>query len=164
MAIEHEGKYYEVVTDNSGAVGDLIHVSSVRSDSCVVWCFTTDAYIRLPQVDVVLSDGYDCLDSDADTFTRYREVQAPVEKAETLPKQHDTERYKVAFINDDTEVYAHSSGDKYVILTKYYSMCNHFTDVDKAKTAAEIANTFGIGSFAVYKEVASLVRLEDDNA
>lgn len=164
MAIEHEGKYYEEVKGDSVGIGDLIHVSEVCHESCDIWCFTTDAATNVPSVDVRLPDSYYLLDIDVDKYKRYREVQAPVEKAETPPKPYDTGRYKVALFGGDTEVYVNSVGDTYVMLTEDYSTSHQFTNVSVATSAAEIVNTYGIGAFAVYKEVATLVRLEDDNA
>lgn len=164
MTIGHEGKYYEEVTDSSSEIGDLIHVSEVSHESCDIWCFTTDASVYVPNVDVTLPDGYESLVFNTDVFARYREVQTPVETTETLPKQYDTGRYKVASIDGDTKLYVNSVCDDYVMLTKNIALSADLKANSDANMLAEIANTYGIGTFSVYKEVASLVRLEGDNA
>lgn len=164
MAIEHEGKYYEVVTDNSGLTGDLIHLTEENGLSCDVWRFTSDTHVSVPDISEPTLGGRLILDNAYDVFTRYREVQAPVDKAETLPKPYYTGRYKVALFDGDTELYVNSVGEDYVMLTKYLSKIVCFTDESNAYKLAKSANTYGIGTFAVYKEVTTLVRLEDDNA
>lgn len=164
MAIEHEGKYYEEVTDYSAEIGDLIHVSEVCHESCDIWCFTMDASTFVPYVDVRLPDNYNLLDIDVDKYKRYREVQAPVETTETPPKPYETGRYKVASIDGDKELYVNSAGNAYVMLTRDITLAAYFIDESNANKLAETANTYGIGTFSIYKEVASLVRLEDDNA
>lgn len=164
MAVEYEGKYYELVTDYSAEIGDLIHVSKFGGDSCDIWCFTTDSSLYVPSVDVTLPDGYIVLSISIDIFTRYREVQTPVETTETLPKQYDTGRYKVASIDGNTGLCVNSVGDDYVMLTKNIAVSADLKAESSAQQQAEIANTYGIGTFSIYKEVASLVRLEDDNA
>ena len=164
MAIEHEGKYYEEVTDYSAEIGDLIHVSRVAGGPCHIWCFTTDSSETMPYVDVQMPDGGVLLDEDFDKFTRYREVQEPVEKAETLPNPYETGRYKVASIDGDTKLYVNSVCDDYVMLTKNIALSADLKANSDANKLAETANTYGIGTFSAYKEVASLVRLEDDNA
>ncbi|WP_141690724.1 nucleotide modification associated domain-containing protein [Brochothrix thermosphacta] len=88
----YEGKEYKEVTGNIGGIGkngDLIHVTEVNGEVCDVWCFTTDSNSFLPSVNVVLSDGNDCLDSDVDIFTRYRYVkdveETPAPKEKNIP-------------------------------------------------------------------------------
>ncbi|WOZ56183.1 hypothetical protein BtpYZU02_23 [Brochothrix phage BtpYZU02] len=74
----YEGKEYVDVTgniDETGKKGDLIHVTEVNGEVCDVWCFTTNSNSFIPSVNVVLSDGNDCLDIDVDIFTRYRYVK-----------------------------------------------------------------------------------------
>lgn len=164
MAVEYEGKYYEVVTDNSGLTGDLIHLTEEYGLSCDVWRFTSDTHVSVPDISEPTLGGRLILDNAYDKFTRYREVQAPVEKAETLPNPYETGRYKVASIDGSTELYVNSVGDDYVMLTKNIAVSADLKAVSSAQQQAETVNTYGIGTFAAYKEVASLVRLEDDNA
>lgn len=164
MAIEHEGKYYEVVTDNSGLTGDLIHLTEENGLSCDVWRFTSDTHVSVPDISEPTLGGRLILDNAYDVFTRYREVQTPVEKAETLLKPYETGRYKVASIDGDTELYVNSAGNAYVMLTRDITLAAYFIDESNANKLAETANTYGIGTFSIYKEVATLVRLEDDNA
>ena len=74
----YENKEYVEVTGNIGEIGkngDLIHVTEVNGEVCDVWCFTTNSNSFIPSVNVVLSDGNDCLDIDVDIFTRYRYVK-----------------------------------------------------------------------------------------
>lgn len=164
MAIEHEGKYYEVVTDYSAEIGDLIHLTEEMGSSCDVWRFTTDSHVSMPDIsEPTLGDRY-ILDMAYDKCTRYREVQAPVEKAETLSNPYETGRYKVASIDGDTELYVNSVGDDYVMLTKNIAVSADLNAESSAQQQADTANTYGIGAFSIYKEVATLVRLEDDNA
>lgn len=164
MAVEYEGKYYELVTDGSAEVGDFIHVIKLKGRPCDIFCFAQDASEAMPLVDALLPGGSSILDEDTDLFARYREVQTPVEKAETPPKPYETGRYKVASIDGNTGLYVNSVGDDYVMLTKNIAVSADLKAESSAQQQAEIANTYGIGTFSIYKEVASLVRLEDDNA
>ncbi|MDO7864815.1 hypothetical protein Q5427_10995 [Brochothrix thermosphacta] len=82
----YEGKEYKMIPQEGAAIGDLIHVSEVDGTPCDVWCFATDACIDIPDIDVVLSNGYECLDCNDDVFTRYRYVK---DVKETLSTTED---------------------------------------------------------------------------
>ncbi|WOZ56223.1 hypothetical protein BtpYZU03_19 [Brochothrix phage BtpYZU03] len=71
----YEGKEYVEVTDGSGEIGDLIHVTTVESEVCDILCFTTDSCATRPDVGVVLPNGWQSLNMDIDEWTRYRYVK-----------------------------------------------------------------------------------------
>ena len=73
--MEYKGKQYEEVTEGSGKRGDLLHVTECDDEKCDVWCFTTDDSYFYPLIDTNLTDGYNVLDFEGDTFTRYREIE-----------------------------------------------------------------------------------------
>ena len=71
----YKGKEYAEVTDNSGAIGDLVHVTEVERVGCDIWGFTTDSDFMTPDINVVLPNGWETLDGYNDEWTRYRYVK-----------------------------------------------------------------------------------------
>ena len=79
----YNGKEYAEVT---GEIGDLIHVTEVEGEVCDVWGFTTDSAFTMPDLDVILPNGWETLDDDTDEWTRYRYVKDVEETPEVLGK------------------------------------------------------------------------------
>lgn len=71
----YKGKEYAEVTDNSGAIGDLVHVTEVERVGCDIWGFTTDSDFMTPDINVILPNGWETLDGYNDEWTRYRYVK-----------------------------------------------------------------------------------------
>lgn len=162
MAITYKGNVYEEVTDGSAEIGDLLHVTVLDGNVSDVWCFSTDDYRFVPDVDIKTRGDYCFLDDDLDVWARYRKITATktTENKPTPTITIGTERYRVVNAAVTPPVYVGRTSGESVALTKNIKSATTYGYLNGASEAAKVANSYGLGEFRVYTESTVLTHAE----